>query len=93
MARARIELDGDGVGELLRSADVQRMLDEKAARVAAAAQSLNVLVEDDDVALPIRVEASPSATRAGAVVIVDHPSALSVEAKHRLLASALDAAR
>lgn len=91
----RIELDRAGVGDLLRSEDVQQMLNTKAERVADAARGRGIRVEGDpgDTPLPVTVRRSPSGSRARAQVVIDHPSGLAVEAKHRLLVGSLDAAR
>ena len=97
MARGsvRIELDRAGVGELLRSDAVQAMLDDKADRVADAARGRGIQVEGKpgDVPLPIVTRRARTATRAKSTVVIEHPSGLAVEAKHRLLVGSLDAAR
>jgi hypothetical protein len=91
----RIELDRAGVGELLRSDAVQAMLDSKADAVATSArgQGIRVNGEPGEVALPIITRRARTGSRARAVVEIDHPSGLAVEAKHRLLVGSLDAAR
>lgn len=95
MTVARIELNRDGIRDLLASGDVQRMLDDKAQAVADAAKRQGITVDGvpGSEALPIGVVQAGSSSRARALVVVDHPAALAVEAKHRLLVGALDAAR
>jgi len=88
----QIELVRNGLREILKGPEIQRVLDEKAQAVQRAAQSRAPRLEDKT-ALPIEAEASPGSTRSRAVVVVRHPSGLGMEAKYRLLGSALDAAR
>lgn len=91
----RIELNRAGVGALLRSNDVQQMLNRKAAAVASAARTHAPMVDGEpgDKPLPVTWRAAPTGSRARAIVEADHPAALAVEAKHRLLVGSLDAAR
>lgn len=98
MGSVRIELNGDGIRELLGSDGVQDMLTSKAEAVAEAARSRGITVGPTDggsgeVPLPIEAKATGTASRARAIVVVDHPAALAAEAKHRLLGGSLDAAR
>lgn len=90
----RIELDRNGVGDLLRSSEVQSMLMRKAEAVKSAALGRGVTVNGPagDETLPIEVVDAGS-DRARALVTVDHPAGLYVEAKHRLLVGSLEAAR
>jgi len=90
-----IELDRPGVAALLASPDVQRMLDDKAKAVANAARNRGIKVSGTPgvVDLPVEVVSAGNAKRARALVSIDHPSGLAVEAKHRLLVGSLDAAR
>lgn len=90
----KIELDRDGIRALLRDPAVQALLDDKARAVARAAEGRGVLVGGDPgtEALPISTRSAGGA-RARAVVGIDHPAGLAVEAKHRLLVGSLDAAR
>lgn len=94
-ASIRIELNRAGVGELLKSEPVQQMLNRKTEAVAAAARSRAPMVDGDPgrTPLPIEARSAPTSTRARAIVEADHPAALAAEAKHRLLAGSLDAAR
>jgi hypothetical protein len=91
----RIELDRDGVGELLTSAAVQAMLDTRAEAVAAAARGRGITVHGSsgEIPLPVEVVSAGTTKRARALVSVDHPAGLRVESKHRLLVGSLDAAR
>lgn len=91
MGSVRIELNGPGIRELLRSEGVQAMLMERGGKVAKAVESLALKVGDDE-PLPVAV-VSGRGRRARANVVVDHPAALAVEAKHRALVGSLDAAR
>lgn len=96
MARTsvRIELDFKGVGELLRSTEVQSMLHAKGQAVARAAAGKGVKVDDGSGAksIPVTVE-DRKGKRARVVVTTDHPAGLRVETKYRLLGGAMDAAR
>lgn len=95
--RVRIEIDRKGIGDLLASPGVQRMLDAKATRVAFVARARGIRVEGDDapgeIALPIETADWGNSRRARAAVVVPHPSGEAVESKHRLLGGALGAAR
>lgn len=93
VSSVRFELERGGVGELLASSEMQKLLDAKANAVADAARARGVMVEGDQVALPVKAESRPTSTRARARVVLDHPAGLAVEAKHRLLVGSLDAAR
>lgn len=97
MSSVRIELNGEGIRELLRSEGVQNMLMERGGRVAKAVESLGIRVGSidaggEDIPLPVKV-VSGRGRRARANVIVEHPAALAVEVKHRALVGSLDAAR
>lgn len=95
MPAVRIDLDGGGIRELLASDDVRAMLESKAEAVANAARARGVMVDGSpgNTPLPIVVDAERGRARARAAVIIDHPSGMAVEAKHRLLVGSLDAAR
>jgi hypothetical protein len=75
----------EGIRELLVSEGVKKDIEGRAERVAAAARSaypdIEILVEDR------------TGNRARFRVVANHPKALRVEAKHRLLGKALEAAR
>lgn len=93
--RVRIKLNRRGVGQVLRSADMQSMLAEKAEAVAEAVRAAGIRVEDvpGDVPLPVTTNVTGRGVRARAYVNLDHPSGLEVEAKHGILTSSIDAAR
>lgn len=95
MATVRIELDRDGIRQLVGSSEVQAMLERKAQQVADAASSRGVMVGGDpgDVPVPVVVKAAGGGRRARALVVLDHEAGLAVESKHRLLVGSLDAAR
>lgn len=88
----RLELDRDGVRDaVLRGDGVRRLVEETAQSVAAKARSHAPRVEGEpgDESVPIVVVPSHGKTRARALVVIDHPSGLAVEAKHRTLGGAL----
>jgi hypothetical protein len=90
-----LKVDPDGLRELLTSREVAEDLDRRGQAVAAAARHQGVTVEGEPgkVPLPIVVHTETTGSRARTTVVADHPSGLAVEAKHRLLGGALDAAR
>lgn len=91
-----IELHRPGVGALLASGEVQDMLDRKAEAVATSARARGVTVNTPTTGeepVPVETVSAGNSKRARALVVVDHPAALRVEAKHRLLGRALTAAR
>lgn len=92
---AKVVLNEAGLTEILRSREVLADLERRAERVAAAAAAVGVRVSGDPGAdeLPIKVTSRIGSKRAVARVIVAHPAGLAVEAKHRLLGRAMDAAR
>jgi hypothetical protein len=63
--------------------------------VAAAAQARGITVEGEPgkEPLPVEVVTSVGQVRARSMIVLDHASGLAVEAKHRLLAGSIDAAR
>lgn len=100
--RIKIDLNGDGIREMLRSDGVQDVLDGVADRVADAAnQRYGALAvgarkagEAGDTTIKAeRRSPGKSATRGRSRVVADHPAALNVEAKHRVLGSSVDAGR
>lgn len=94
MTTVRIEINRQGIADLLASAGVQSDLDARAARVAQTATSRGITVSDGsgEIALPIASYPAEDATRARALVVAEHAAGLAVESKHRLLVSSLDAA-
>jgi hypothetical protein len=95
IASVQLKLDYYGVRALLRSDDVQADLHRRAEAVATAARSRGIMVEGEpgDRPVPIDVQDAKGGTRARCLVVIDHPSGLAIEAKHRLLVGSLDAAR
>ncbi len=88
----RLELDRDGVREaVLRSDGVRRLIEETAESVATKARGNAPRVDGEpgEQPVPIIVEPAHGKTRARALVVIDHPSGLAVEAKHRTLGGAL----
>lgn len=93
--RVRIKLNRRGIGQVLRSADVQAMLAVKAEAVAEAVRAAGIRVEDEpgDIPLPVTTNVTGRGVRARAYVNLDHESGEAVEAKHGILTSSIDAAR
>lgn len=67
----------------------------RGARVEAAAEASGIRVEGvpGRIDLPIELDVNTKGRRARARVTIAHPSGIAVEAKHGLLAGAIDAAR
>lgn len=91
----RVKLHRRGMRELLRSEDVQQLLAGKAQGVAEQVEAAGIRVDGTPgrVPLPVAVEVGAGEGRARAVVVLDHPSGIAVEAKHGVLTSSIDAAR
>lgn len=81
MARLKIKLNHRGVRAMLRSADVQRVVEDRAEKIARAAGP------------GMKHEATVGRDRAIAMVWTDTTEARRAEAKHRTLTRAIDAAR
>lgn len=77
----RIELNSAAIGDLLRSSEVQGMLEDSARRIASAAGPGH------------RVDSTVGRTRARAAVITDTFDAMFSEATDRTLTRAIDAGR
>lgn len=97
MARIRFVRNPVGMVEILLSAEVKADLQHRADAVRAAAEAdaaWDQLVsgEPGDETIPYRVRVERSGDRNVARVSGDHPAALNVEAKHRVLGRAIDAA-
>lgn len=92
MARARVKLDKAGMRELLRSREVQTEMHRKAERAADAARTIAPEVSGDYIASIEPVD-DPASDRARSRVVAHVPYALEVEARHRVLGRALDAAK
>lgn len=82
-----------GIKALRSSREVDQHLEDRARRVADSADNLY-----DELGLDVRVDvlqegSDTSAPRARVAVIARNPAALRLEAEHRVLGSALNAAR
>ncbi len=95
MGAVQIKLNSRGVRELLRSRAVVAALRQVAESIADQARAAGVRVEHvpGDIPLPVTVRVHGGGDRAIAQVILDHPSGIAVEAKHRLLGRSLDSGR
>lgn len=87
-----------GMVELLLSAGVRADLERRANAVKGAAESdaswdRQVSGVPGDESIPYRVVVERHGDRNVAQVRANHPAALAVEAKHRVLGRAIDAAR
>ena len=90
MARARIQLDSDGIEELLHSDSVRAELTARAERALAQAQS-TAPVATGDYRDSLHIEQATT-DRAVVRVVADVPYAWAVEAETGNLSRALDAA-
>lgn len=90
----KLTLNKDGVRRILLGPALSAALDQIAERIADQARGEGIMVEHvpGDIPIPIRVRIEKGA-RVAASVILDHPSGIAVEAKHRLLGRSLDAGR
>jgi hypothetical protein len=86
-----ITLDNAGMRALVASPWAQDQVETKAAEVADRARTRAPKVEGTpgEVELPIAVIKAHGKARARALVVIDHPSGMAVEAKHRVLGGAL----
>lgn len=99
----RLELNGPGIRELLKSDGVAADIHERAERVATAANeryaAIDVGARDKgqsgggETHIKATVDKTPGKNRARARVVADHPAARAVEARHRVLGQSTDAAR
>lgn len=92
---SRVEVNGKGLRELLRSQEVRADLARRAEAVAARVRGAGIMVngEPGTDPLPVKVTSDIGPGRARAQVAITHPSGMAVEAKHRILGSSVDAAR
>jgi hypothetical protein len=79
-----IEIDHDGVAEVLHSPELHAVVQEAAEQVAEAARGRGLRVENGD-ALPVEVFDDPSPSRGGVTVAVRHPAGVGMEAHHGVL--------
>lgn len=89
----RLNVKTRGIERLLSLPGVEKDVGERALRVADEVEAAGQRVEGRPgrVDLPVTVTVTTSG-RARARIILDHPSGQAVEAKHALLATAIDAA-
>lgn len=100
--RVRIDLNSEGIRELLKSDGVADEIQRRAELVAAHATGLYSahLVGSreagenmPDETIKAEVFMGEGAVRARARVVAEHPAAPAVEAKYRVLGASMDAAR
>jgi hypothetical protein len=80
---AKVELDHEGIGEMLKSYPVRQ-------EVMGAARQIAAHVEASFPELPVEVHAYTT-DRAAASVVIAHPAGLAVQAKHGALTRAASA--
>lgn len=90
MPRIRIQVNYEGIRELLRSPEIEQDLGRRIERVKASAESSGVKVDGEPV--PIVTDTSVGSVRARAYARIDHPASMAIEARHGVLTRALDAA-
>jgi hypothetical protein len=97
-----ITLNSDGIRERLKSDGVANDIERRAQAVAAAAREryARIAVGPREAGegpgphhIPVEVHMGEGPTRARARIVADHPAALVVEMKHRVLGQSIDAAR
>lgn len=72
------------------TAEMVGYLEEAAGRVRASAPKVNDVDGcRHEIDLPVKVDSQPGSTPTRAALIVTHPAALNVEAKHALLARSI----
>jgi hypothetical protein len=105
--KVRIDLNGEGIRELLVSDGVSREIEARAERVSGAANTRydaigvgqrdagaeGVASSSDPTNITTSVHMGAGKTRARARVVADHPAARAIEAKHRVLGQSMDAAK
>lgn len=91
----RFAINRKGVRELLKSPGVKVMLKAKGEAVASAARTAAPPVDGEpgDAKPPVFADVGEGKTRARVRIVVNHPSGVALEAKHALLAGAIDAAK
>lgn len=82
-----------GMRELLISLGVEKMLHGRAERVAEAAQAHYDSEDQPHTGeVVVEVDSGVGPGRVHATVVAKHPAALAIEARHRILGGAIDAA-
>jgi hypothetical protein len=96
----RVELNSAGIRDLLRSDEVAADIERRAHNVSDAADAAYAMIPvggrdkgDAPTHITTEVVTGASATRVHARVVAQHPAALAVEVRHRILGRAMDAAR
>ncbi|MCS7484655.1 hypothetical protein ACFFQW_45180 [Umezawaea endophytica] len=87
----RVEIDRDGVAELLASAEFGAVIQGVADEVAGIARSGSHRVASGE-PLPVDVFDDPNRDRVGVTVAVRHPAGVGMEARHGVLKRAAEAA-
>jgi hypothetical protein len=86
-----------GLVKLRASREVDEMLERRADRVAAVAQAGYTAALAGSPITPVvevlQVDSDTNEPRARVAVIARHPAAIRIEARHRILGGAIDAAR
>ncbi|WP_206794011.1 hypothetical protein [Amycolatopsis sp. MtRt-6] len=80
----RIEIDYDGVADVLRSPELHAAVQAAAEQVADAARGRGLRVESGE-PLPVEVFDDPGPSRVGVTVAIRHPSGVGMEAHHGVL--------
>lgn len=90
-----VHFDKLGIGEILRSVEMHRMVQDAAEKMADHVRAQNIGVGDEDggqYEIPLPVEANVTTTdRAHANVVLAHPAGVAVQAKHGALTKAASA--
>jgi hypothetical protein len=89
--QVRLELNSPGIRALLTDPQMRKAMEEMAEEVARRARGRGIMVDGEpgEVPLPIAVVPAHGRTRARALVVIDHPAGVAVEAKDRVLGGAL----
>ena len=91
----RFRFNHRGLQQILTSQAMQDDVGDRASRMADQVEAAGIRVEGEPgrLDLPVTVTVTAGDSRARARVILDHAAGQAVEAKHGLLAAAVDAAR
>jgi hypothetical protein len=91
MGKARIELDHPGIGEMLKSSDVRAELTRRATRMLDAARA-SAPVDTGAYKAGLHLQ-QDTTDRAVVRVVADDAKSAIIEARQRILGSAIDAGR
>lgn len=83
----KLELDHDGIAEILKGGDMAALVAEAAQGIASTVQSSGQTVDHDRYDIPVVVD-SVITDRVHYSVTLAHPAGLAVQAKHGLLTAA-----